>query len=84
MSSFTLVSFQHTKRQAKSLGLRGWCMNTRNGTVKGRVEGPEEQITEMQRWLKTTGSPKSRIEKAVFSVLKEVDEISSSRFDIRT
>lgn len=59
-------------------------MNTSSGTVKGRIEGPEKSIEDMQKWLKNTGSPRSRIEKAVFSSLKEVAELSSSRFDIRT
>lgn len=58
-------------------------MNTSKGTVKGRLEGPANSINDMQKWLKTIGSPRSKIDKAVFSVLQEIQHNSSPRFDIR-
>lgn len=39
--------FQYTQTQAKQLGLRGWCMNTRENTVKGILEGTQNQLNEM-------------------------------------
>ncbi|XP_022213393.2 acylphosphatase-2 isoform X2 [Drosophila obscura] len=38
---------KHTERQANSLGVRGWCMNTREGSVKGQLEAPLAQLNEM-------------------------------------
>lgn len=40
-------SCQHTYENAEKLGLRGWCMNTNNGTVKGKLEGPLKAIEAM-------------------------------------
>ena len=35
-----------------------------------------------KQWLKNTGSPKSRIDKAVFSNEKNLDELTFNTFDI--
>ena len=41
------VKFKNTEEAAKRLGIRGWCMNTREGTVKGVIEGEEKPFNEM-------------------------------------
>ncbi|XP_058818979.1 acylphosphatase-2 [Topomyia yanbarensis] len=74
---------KYTQKQATSLGLHGWCMNTRDGTVKGQMEGEERNINEMKHWLQTKGSPSSRIDKAVFSEMREIHKYSFSDFGIR-
>ena len=51
-------------------------MNTMNRTVKGELEGETSKIAAMKTWLQTTGSPSSRIDKAVFSKEREVNEYS--------
>ncbi|XP_041762033.1 acylphosphatase-2-like [Anopheles merus] len=71
-----------TQKQASSLGLRGWCMNTHDGTVKGQLEGEEKPMNEMKHWLQTKGSPSSRIDKAVFSVPKEITSYSFKDFSV--
>lgn len=38
---------KYVKKQANSLGLRGWCANTDYGTVKGKLEGTKEPLEEM-------------------------------------
>lgn len=38
---------KYTQKQAQLLGLRGWCMNTNEGTVKGQLEGPQNELNEM-------------------------------------
>ncbi|XP_033149984.1 acylphosphatase-2 [Drosophila busckii] len=38
---------KHTQAKAKQLGLGGWCMNTREGTVKGVIEGKLLGLNEM-------------------------------------
>ncbi|XP_055609859.1 acylphosphatase-2 [Uranotaenia lowii] len=74
---------KHTQKQAVALGLRGWCMNTRDGTVKGQIEGDEKPVEEMKHWLKTKGSPTSRIDKAVFGPSKEITKYSFNDFAIK-
>lgn len=74
---------KHTKMQADQLGVTGWCQNTRDDTVKGELEGDENNIEKMKIWLKTTGSPHSRIEKAVFSANKSIEKSLFGSFSIR-
>lgn len=38
---------KYTVKKAVDLQLNGWCMNTACGSVKGLIEGPEREITEM-------------------------------------
>jgi hypothetical protein len=38
-------------------------MNTEAGTVVGEAEGEARKLSEFERWLGTTGSPKSRIDR---------------------
>lgn len=68
--------------QAKKLGLVGWVQNTGAGTVQGQLQGPRKKVTEMQQWLKSTGSPKSQITKAEFKNEKTVVRLEHSSFDI--
>ena len=35
---------QYTQKQAKTFGIRGWCMNTSEGTVVGALEGEKAKI----------------------------------------
>lgn len=38
---------EYTEKKANSLGVRGWCVNTPNDTVKGQIEattGPFEEM----------------------------------------
>lgn len=76
--------FQYTQKQALQLGVRGWIRNTANRTVQGELEGETSKIAAMKKWLQTTGSPSSRIDKAVFSNEKSVNEHQfSESFEIR-
>ncbi|XP_018401447.1 PREDICTED: acylphosphatase-1-like [Cyphomyrmex costatus] len=74
---------KYTQKRGKELGLKGWCMNTPNGTVVGHMEGTKTQINEMKEWLRHTGSPQSRIDKAEFRNEKEISQPSFSNFEIR-
>ncbi|KAL6250913.1 hypothetical protein P5V15_000056 [Pogonomyrmex californicus] len=74
---------RYTQKRGKELGLKGWCMNTPNGTVLGHLEGEKAQIEKMKDWLRYTGSPQSRIDKAEFRNEKEISQISFSNFEIR-
>ena len=62
---------KHTQAQGAKLGLRGWCENTRTGTVRGMAHGDAASIEKFKHWLAHTGSPKSRIDKTDFA---EIDK----------
>ncbi|XP_017098982.2 acylphosphatase-1 [Drosophila bipectinata] len=74
---------KHTQKKAKELGLTGWCMNTKAGTVKGMLEGSLEKVTEMKYWLQHKGSPRSVIEKAIFSENEPLPSNNFNLFSIR-
>jgi acylphosphatase len=58
-------------------------MNTPNGTVKGKIEGDEGRTRQLMEWLQTTGSPKSNIEKAVFTEPIPIKKFSTRTFLIK-
>ncbi|XP_074658563.1 acylphosphatase-2-like isoform X2 [Tubulanus polymorphus] len=74
---------KYTRKTAQQHGLVGWVMNTSAGTVKGQVQGPEEKLILMKTWLKTKGSPKSRIDKCTFTNLRTLTALEFSSFDIK-
>ncbi|XP_016995347.3 acylphosphatase-2 [Drosophila takahashii] len=74
---------KYTEKAANNLGVRGWCMNTRDGTVKGQLEAPLAELNEMKHWLQSKGSPSSQISKAEFSPAKEIEAYTFSSFEIR-
>jgi len=74
---------KHTEKKAKALGIKGWCMNTRDGTVKGQMEGEAKPVEDMKAWLQTEGSPQSRIDQAVFSELREIKTYTFKDFGIK-
>ena len=44
----------------------GWVENTASKTIRGEACGDARSVAAFKRWLSKTGSPKSRIDKAVF------------------
>lgn len=74
---------RHTFRRAVLLGIKGWCMNTLTGSVKGQMEGTFNNITQMQRWLQTKGSPSAQIKKTIFTPLRAVQEPRFTEFAIK-
>jgi acylphosphatase len=75
------VSFRkYTHRQATKLNLVGWIKNAESGTVKGHMEGRSDDINQMKNWLRTKGSPKSKITKAEFSNEKTITQLSGKSF----
>ncbi|XP_071506912.1 acylphosphatase-1-like [Diadema antillarum] len=73
---------KHTRLKAKEYNLTGWVQNTSRGTVIGQAQGSMDKISQMKRWLRTKGSPKSRIDKAVFSNEQETETLTFQTFDI--
>jgi acylphosphatase len=52
----------YVQRKASLLGLNGYVMNVRDGTVKVRAEGTREQIEDLARAL-SKGPPLSRVDR---------------------
>ncbi|XP_073831192.1 acylphosphatase-2-like [Musca autumnalis] len=69
---------KYTEKQANQLGLRGWCMNTAEGTVKGQLEGPQNELNEM-----LVISFFVVVDKAVFTEMKPIDDYSFQAFGIK-
>ncbi|GFO34695.1 acylphosphatase-2 [Plakobranchus ocellatus] len=78
-----MIPLQHTQAQAKKLGLSGWVQNTSTGTVVGCIEGSEDKVKIMKRWLQETGSPRSRIDKCIFKDEKDITAKASGTFAIK-
>ena len=74
---------KYTDKKAKELGVRGWVMNTDRNTVVGTVEGPRNAAELMKNWLRTQGSPKSRIERCVISNEAPISTYSFHSFTLR-
>ncbi|CAF1460643.1 unnamed protein product [Adineta ricciae] len=73
---------KYTQQQATKLNLVGWVKNVASGTVQGHMEGRKEDVDQMKAWLRTTGSPKSKITKADFSNEKTISELSAKSFNV--
>ena len=77
---------KHTHQTAKGLGLVGWVMNTPQGTVVGEAQGLSSELAKLKTWLEKTGSPKSKIQKAVFTEQRSglaKGDLTFTSFDIR-
>ncbi|KYB26572.1 Acylphosphatase-2-like Protein [Tribolium castaneum] len=74
---------KYTQQEATRLGLKGWCMNTQAGTVKGVLEGDANKVADMKTWLQTKGSPQSRIDKTEFKNEKEIQKLTFDDFKIK-
>ena len=42
-----------TQREALALGLKGWVRNRRDGRVEVLVQGEDEHVEDLQKWLQT-------------------------------
>ena len=74
---------KHTKANADQRQLTGWVKNTTHGTVIGVVEGPAASVTQMKQWLRTKGSPKSRIERCAFKNERRIAHQEFKSFEVR-
>ncbi|XP_062979895.1 acylphosphatase-2 isoform X2 [Elgaria multicarinata webbii] len=73
----------YTEEKARKVGVVGWIRNSREGTVTGQVQGPEDKVNEMKNWLANVGSPSARIERANFSNEKEIPKLDFAGFITR-
>ncbi|XP_067020174.1 acylphosphatase-2-like [Acropora muricata] len=72
-----------TRRTALEHSLVGWVMNTSHKTVVGQLQGEKASVHLMKKWLKETGSPKSKIDRCKFSNEKTISSLEFSTFTIR-
>nr|XP_006122175.1 acylphosphatase-2 isoform X1 [Pelodiscus sinensis] len=73
----------YTEDEARKMGIVGWVKNTRQGTVTGQIQGPEDKVNAMKSWLSKVGSPSSRIDRTTFSNEKEIAKLDFSGFNTR-
>ncbi|XP_056423723.1 acylphosphatase-2 isoform X1 [Hyla sarda] len=73
----------YTEDEARKLGVVGWVKNTRQGTVQGQVQGPEDKVNSMKAWLSKVGSPSSRIDHTEFSNEKDIPSLQFKGFSTR-
>ncbi|GBG28781.1 Acylphosphatase-2 [Hondaea fermentalgiana] len=74
---------KYTQRRAKELGVGGSIENSEASTVRGTLRGKESKVRAMQEWLRTTGSPKARIERAAFSTDRDLGDGEVGSFSIK-
>nr|XP_020669036.1 acylphosphatase-2-like [Pogona vitticeps] len=74
---------KYTEEQGRKLGVVGWVKNTTWGTVTGQVQGPKEKVDIMKNWLRTVGSPMSRIDRTVFSNEREITGLEFQAFSTK-
>jgi acylphosphatase len=60
---------KHTKQTADALSLKGWCKNTREGTVIGQAFGAVAKLDAFRQWLSTEGAPQAVVERADFEAI---------------
>ena len=73
---------KYTQQEATKLKLVGWVKNTESGSVQGHMEGPKHDVMTMKTWLKTKGSPKSKITKANFTNETTISQTSGQGFTV--
>ncbi|KAH7641353.1 acylphosphatase-2-like protein [Dermatophagoides farinae] len=73
---------KYTQNQAKSWNLKGYVRNEIDGTVMGIMQGPPDKIELMKYWLRTEGSPQSRIDRCDFTQEKWITEPEFEFFEI--
>ncbi len=66
---------ESTRRQAVSLGVRGWVRNRPEGTVEAVMEGPEVAVRQLVKWCRK--GPSS----AYVTGIRETEENWRGEFD---
>ncbi|XP_013927741.1 PREDICTED: acylphosphatase-2-like isoform X1 [Thamnophis sirtalis] len=51
----------YTEDKARKAGIVGWVKNTRQGTVTGQVQGPEEKVNEINAVQLESASKKNNV-----------------------
>mmetsp|Transcript_20782 Transcript_20782/g.59288 ORF Transcript_20782/g.59288 Transcript_20782/m.59288 type:complete len:86 (-) Transcript_20782:245-502(-) len=81
-SGCTYLFRKHTQRRAAELGLVGWVRNAEHGSVQGEAQGARDAIEAMKIWLRTKGSPKSRIDRCDIIDMPPTQQLSFDAFEV--
>ena len=73
---------KYTKEMADSLKLHGFVENTNRKTVVGEAQGPLQDIHQFKEFLKSKGSPQSKIDK-LESQITPITEYTFPFFSIK-
>ncbi|NPE09194.1 MAG: acylphosphatase [Asgard group archaeon] len=74
------VSFRiYTKRKAISLGLTGYVKNLSNGDVEVVAEGKRNQLLQLIKWLRKSGSPASNVTDVIIEWSEKLTNFTSFR-----
>ena len=74
------VSFRvYTKRKASSLGLTGYVRNLSNGDVEVVAEGKRNQLLQLVKWLRKSGSPASNVTDVIIDWSEKLTNYTSFR-----
>lgn len=75
--------YKETRINATKHKLVGWVKNTPHNTVVGQLQGETANVRLMRKWLRVTGSPKSRIDRCEFKNEKTISVLEFSEFTIK-
>lgn len=50
-----------TRRRAQARDVAGWVRNDPDGTVEAWLEGPEEDLDALERWIRDGGPSRARV-----------------------
>lgn len=74
------VSFRvYTKRKAISLGLTGYVRNLSSGDVEVVAEGKRNQLLQLIKWLRISGSPASNVTDVMINWSEELENYNNFR-----
>ena len=59
-----------TRREAQNLGLTGWVRNMPDGTVESILQGENDNLRRMKKWLKM-GSPHSLVTNVTYTAISD-------------
>lgn len=51
-----------TRDRARDGGVAGWVRNRPDGAVEAHVEGPEDAVERLERWIRNGGPPDATVE----------------------
>ncbi|KPM06130.1 acylphosphatase-2-like protein 2 [Sarcoptes scabiei] len=68
---------------AETLNLKGWIRVSPRGTVYGQIQGEKDKVDEMVIWLRSKGSPNSKIGGCSFKNWMIIDNCDFRNFSIR-
>lgn len=75
------VAFRfYTLQQARKLGLKGYVKNLAEGSVLVLAQGNEQQLAELQQWLKQ-GSPAAQVREIVVQQLEREENFAEFRVE---